>query len=195
MVRLMGLRDAMMADNLRAVAERERRARRGPTLVHAHNRHLQRDESLWLLPPGWGPLEGRTLRWWSAGAVVGAQLGDEYAFVASALGAAPHQGLDAPHPDTLEGILSTLPGNRYVVDSAGLARLSAPRGPEPVPRAGCRPTTATSRWTPAGCAVPTGSSLSSTSPRDRTRDPTARPRRPVPAVSGPSGASASGLTA
>ncbi|WP_436758862.1 erythromycin esterase family protein [Streptosporangium sp. V21-05] len=136
MVRLMGLRDAMMADNLRAVEERERRARRGPTLVYAHNRHLQRDESHWLLPPGWGPLEGRTLRWWSAGAVVGARLGDEYAFVASALGAAPHHGLDAPRPDTLEGILSTLPGNRYVVDSASLAEALGATGTEPAPRTG-----------------------------------------------------------
>ncbi|WP_329084838.1 MULTISPECIES: erythromycin esterase family protein [unclassified Streptosporangium] len=136
MVRLMGLRDAMMADNLLAIAERERQARRGPTLVHAHNRHLQRDESLWLLPPGWGPLEGRTLKWWSAGAVVAARLGDEYAFVASALGAATHQGLDAPEPDTLEGILSTLPGNRYVVDSASLAGALGATGTEPAPRTG-----------------------------------------------------------
>ncbi|MER5644307.1 erythromycin esterase family protein [Streptosporangium sp. NPDC002524] len=134
LVRLMGLRDAMMADNLWAVEERERRERRGPTLVYAHNRHLQRDESHWLLPPGWGPLEGRTLSWWSAGAVVAARLGDEYAFVASALGAAPHQGLDAPRPDTLEGILSTLPGNRYVVGSTSLAEALGATGTEPVPR-------------------------------------------------------------
>ncbi|MGC5010709.1 erythromycin esterase family protein [Streptosporangium sp. DT93] len=132
MVRLMGLRDAMMADNLLAVAEQ--RSRTGPTLVHAHNRHLQRNESLWRLPPGWGPLEGRTLRWWSAGAIVAERLGGAYAFVASALGAAPHRGLGAPHPDTPEGILSVLPGNRHVVDPKGLADALGAAGTEPVPR-------------------------------------------------------------
>ncbi|MEU4832236.1 erythromycin esterase family protein [Streptosporangium sp. NPDC023615] len=132
MVRLMGLRDAMMADNLLAVAEQ--RAGAGPTLVHAHNRHLQRDESLWRLPPGWGPLEGRTLRWWSAGAIVAERLGGAYAFVASALGAAPHHGLGVPHPGTLEGILSALPGNRHVVDPAGLTAALVAAGTQPVPR-------------------------------------------------------------
>ncbi|GAA3007122.1 erythromycin esterase family protein [Streptosporangium longisporum] len=132
MVRLMGLRDAMMADNLRAVAEQ--RSPIGPTLVHAHNRHLQRDESVWRLPPGWGPLEGRTLRWWSAGAIVSARLGDAYAFVASALGTAPLQGLGVPRPDTLEGMLSALPGNRHVIDPAGLAAALGAAGTRPAPR-------------------------------------------------------------
>ncbi|GAA3805707.1 erythromycin esterase family protein [Sphaerisporangium flaviroseum] len=118
-VRLMGLRDTMMADNLGAIVESQ--AQRGHTLVFAHNRHLQKDKSRWTLPPGWGSLEGRTLEWWSAGAIVSAQLGDQYAFVASALGAARGQGLNVPRADTLEGVLSTLPENRYVIDSARLA--------------------------------------------------------------------------
>ncbi|MET0994597.1 MAG: erythromycin esterase family protein, partial [Mycobacterium sp.] len=45
--RLTGLRDAMMADNLLDIAARE--ARRGPTLVFAHNRHLQKHPSFWQL--------------------------------------------------------------------------------------------------------------------------------------------------
>jgi erythromycin esterase-like protein len=110
--RLLGLRDAMMADNLKAVIAQE--VDRGPTLVFAHNRHLQRDRSTW-------QLAHLALEWWSAGAIVGAQLGPAYAFLAGDLGAAPGQGLDAPEPDTLEGVLSALTDDRCIVESRRLA--------------------------------------------------------------------------
>lgn len=117
--RLMRQRDAMMAENLRAVAAQE--ARRGPTLVFAQNLHLQKHRSEWLLPAGWGPLEGETLSWWSAGAIVSAQMGDRYAFLASALGSAPDQGLGVPEPDTLEGVFSAISEDRCIYDSKRLA--------------------------------------------------------------------------
>ncbi|MBO8184092.1 erythromycin esterase family protein [Streptomyces spirodelae] len=107
MARLLGLRDRMMAENLLAAAER------GPALVHAHNAHLQRDKSSMRL--GELPLE-----WWSAGALLSAQLGEEYAVVATALGTLRHQGVDAPPPDTVEGLLYALPEDRCVVDTARL---------------------------------------------------------------------------
>ncbi|MGP3925361.1 erythromycin esterase family protein [Streptomyces sp. 8N616] len=109
MTRLIGLRDSMMADNLLAVAERN------PTLVHAHNSHLQRDKStmrMWDQP---------LLEWWSAGALVNARVGKEYAFLATALGTIRHQGVDTPPPDTVEGLLYALPEDRYVVDAPRLA--------------------------------------------------------------------------
>ena len=90
MTRLSALRDAMMAANLRAVAER------GPALVFAHNLHLQRNKSF--MPLGDQPLE-----WWSAGAIASAHLGDRYAFLASAFGTVRHHGVDTPPPDTIEG--------------------------------------------------------------------------------------------
>ncbi|MFI6180263.1 erythromycin esterase family protein [Nonomuraea sp. NPDC051191] len=106
---LMSLRDTMMAGNLDAIVRRE--DRRGPTLVFAHNRHLQRDESrLWFA--------GEPLRWWSAGAVLAADLGDRYAFAAAGFGS---RGTDVPAPGTLEGILSALPEDRVVVDPRRLA--------------------------------------------------------------------------
>ncbi|MFJ8542230.1 erythromycin esterase family protein [Streptomyces sp. NPDC093586] len=119
MTRLCALRDSMMAHNLLAVAER------GPALVHAHNSHLQRDKSsmqMWQ-----GPVE-----WWSAGALVSARLGEEYAFVATALGTIRHRGVDTPPPDTVEGLLYALPEDRCVVDVSRLAAvlgdvLPAPR--------------------------------------------------------------------
>ncbi|MEV0383654.1 erythromycin esterase family protein [Nonomuraea sp. NPDC050643] len=110
--RLMGLRDAMMAENLLAVARQE--ARRGPVLVFAHNSHLQREKSTW-------QLADMALDWWSAGAITAARLGDEYAFLAMALGTAHRHGIGAPAPGTVEGLLSTLPGNRYAIDSRALA--------------------------------------------------------------------------
>ncbi|MFE9803843.1 erythromycin esterase family protein [Streptomyces goshikiensis] len=108
MARLCASRDMMMAHNLLAVAAR------GPALVHAHNSHLQREKSTMQM---WqGPVE-----WWSAGALVSAQLGAEYAFVATALGTLRHQGVDTPAPDTVEGALYALPEDRCVIDAPRLA--------------------------------------------------------------------------
>ncbi|MET9920237.1 erythromycin esterase family protein [Streptomyces sp. NPDC006435] len=118
MNRLVGLRDQMMAHNLLALAER------GPVLVHAHNSHLQREKSsmgMWQ-----GPVE-----WWSAGALAGAGLGGEYAFVATALGTIRHRGVDAPPPDTLEGLLHALPEDRCVVDARRLAAVLGDTPPAP----------------------------------------------------------------
>ncbi|MFG2589878.1 erythromycin esterase family protein [Streptomyces sp. NPDC048438] len=108
MTRLCALRDGMMAHNLLAVAAR------GPAFVHAHNSHLQREKSTMQM---WqGPVE-----WWSAGALVSARLGQDYAFVATALGTIRHRGVDAPPPDTVEGILYGLPEDRCVIDAPRLA--------------------------------------------------------------------------
>ncbi|MER7776548.1 erythromycin esterase family protein [Streptomyces sp. NPDC096191] len=119
MNRLLGVRDRMMAGNLLALAER------GRVLVHAHNSHLQRERSsmrMWQGP----------VAWWSAGALVNARLGAEYAFVATALGTIRHQGVDTPPPGTLEGHLYALPEDRCVVDAGRLA--SALGDPRPAAR-------------------------------------------------------------
>ncbi|MFE0877909.1 erythromycin esterase family protein [Streptomyces smyrnaeus] len=109
MARMVGLRDQMMADNLLALA------RRGPTLVHAHNGHLQREKSSMRMRDQ--PL----VEWFSAGALVSARLGEEYAFLATALGTLRHHGVDSPPPDTLEGLLYALPEDRHLVDVPRLA--------------------------------------------------------------------------
>ncbi|WP_060178408.1 erythromycin esterase family protein [Streptomyces sp. IMTB 1903] len=119
LARLTGLRDVMMADNLLALAER------GPTLVHAHNSHLQRERSSMRMG-------GRPLRWWGAGSIASARLGEDYAFFATALGTIRHRGVDAPQPGTLEGLLYALPDDLCVVDSPRLGAaladaLAAPR--------------------------------------------------------------------
>lgn len=114
MSRLSGLRDAMMAANLRAVAEH------GPALVFAHNLHLQRNRSVM-------SLGDQQLEMWSAGAITAARLGDRYAFLASAFGTV---GDDTPPPDTVEGILATLPWDTCLADGrrlAGAVTRAAPR--------------------------------------------------------------------
>ncbi|MGW7413377.1 erythromycin esterase family protein [Streptomyces sp. NPDC054863] len=74
---VIGVRGAMMAENLLALAASE--AGRGPCLVFAHNIHLQRNRSVM-------DFGGTELRWWSAGALVSASaVGDRYAFVAAHL--------------------------------------------------------------------------------------------------------------
>jgi erythromycin esterase-like protein len=118
MTRLCALRDVMMAHNLLAVADR------GPALVHAHNSHLQRVKSTMRM---WqGPVE-----WWSAGALVNARLGEEYAFVATALGTIRHRGVDTPPPDTVEGLLYALPEDRCVIDAPRLATALGDTPPAP----------------------------------------------------------------
>ena len=131
--RLMVQRDTMMSENLRAIAARE--AQRGPTLVFAQNAHLQKHRSGWLLPVEWGGMEGETLvSWWSAGAIAAAQMGNQYAFLATALGSAPHQGLGVPDPETLEGALYATVEDRCIFDSERLAETVRCRNPRLTPR-------------------------------------------------------------
>ncbi|WP_149180406.1 erythromycin esterase family protein [Streptomyces sp. TRM49041] len=118
MTRLVGVRDQMMAHNLLAVAAR------GPALVHAHNSHLQREKSTMRMG-------GMPLEWWSAGALVSARLGEGYAFVATALGTIRHREVDAPPPDTVEGLLYALPEDRCVVDAPRLSTVLGDMRPAP----------------------------------------------------------------
>ncbi|MFD2795326.1 erythromycin esterase family protein [Promicromonospora vindobonensis] len=106
---LLGVRDAMIAANLVSLAER------GSMLAYAHNTHLQRGKStmsMWDHP---------RLEWWGAGALVSAELGADYAFVATAVGTIRHQGVDTPPSDTVEGLLYRLPEDQVLVDPHRLA--------------------------------------------------------------------------
>jgi erythromycin esterase len=93
--RLLGLRDAMMADNLAYIAARERP--RGKVLAFAHNTHLQRGVAHW----HWG---AQSLIWSPAGAHLAAMLGDKYANIA--VGVAEMPGIPSPEPHTLEAKLT-----------------------------------------------------------------------------------------
>lgn len=94
--RLLSLRDGLMAQNL--IELRQAEARRGRTVLLAHNTHLQKHFAAWKL----GEMD---LGWIGAGAIVAALWGDKYVFVAGGLGSSEHLGLGEPEPDTHEGLL------------------------------------------------------------------------------------------
>jgi erythromycin esterase-like protein len=100
--RLLGMRDAMMAENLAYIVSRERG--RGKVLAFAHNSHLQRGQARW-------QLGGDLLTWWPAGAQLQEMLGSRYAVIGSALGVSDANGIRQPEAGTLE------------------ARMTAPAGP------------------------------------------------------------------
>ncbi|RSN52513.1 erythromycin esterase family protein [Actinomadura sp. WAC 06369] len=99
---LLGLRDALMAEHLRAIAAAEER--RGPCLVFAHNAHVQRARSHM---PWWGEEDG--LHWWSAGALTAASdLGGRYRLIVS------EHGGDGDADDSLQGVLAgAVPGRAF----------------------------------------------------------------------------------
>jgi erythromycin esterase-like protein len=96
---LLDIRSSMMAANLRALAEERK------VMAFAHNSHLQREKSSMRL----GDLHPQ---WWG----VGARLGDDYTFLSMAIGTYREHGVEAPPPDTVEGLLYARPDNPRVAD-------------------------------------------------------------------------------
>ncbi|MGW4115205.1 erythromycin esterase family protein [Actinosynnema sp. NPDC004786] len=101
---LLSLRAEMMADNLLAVLAREQD--RGPSLVFAHNVHLQRTTS----HMSFGEHEAS---WASAGALVALTLGERYLFVAT--DANPRSA-----PGTLQGELARATTRRALFPAGDL---------------------------------------------------------------------------
>ncbi|MEV8347459.1 erythromycin esterase family protein [Streptomyces niveus] len=108
----MGIRDAMMAANLDALATREHDRGHGPVLVFTHNEHLRRNAS-------------RNVRWSPAGAHLSRGLGPDYVAVATAIGSAPHRGIGEPPANTVEGLLAATVSAPRLVPLAELAQLVA----------------------------------------------------------------------
>jgi len=97
----LGLRDAMMADNLAYVVSRERG--RGKVLAFAHNSHLQRGKAQWQLGTD-------LLTWWPAGSHLDEIFGPRYAVIGSAVGVSDANGIGQPQAGTLEARLTAGPG-------------------------------------------------------------------------------------
>lgn len=93
---LLATRDTLMARNLLDIRGVE--AGRGPTMVFAHNLHLQRNGSAWTLA-------GHHARWFGAGSIVDSLRTEGYVFVAGSLGRSAVIDLGEPDPDTFEGQL------------------------------------------------------------------------------------------
>ena len=95
--RMCATRDVLMAENLLDIRDAERR--RGATLVFAHNAHLQRNLSTMRL----GPMD---LSWFSAGAIVGSMLGDQYRVIIGRQNAGDSWSLTKPTtPDPADAVL------------------------------------------------------------------------------------------
>jgi len=101
LVRGLGLRDAMMADNLEYMVSREHG--RGKVLAFAHNSHLKRGKAEWQLGTD-------LLTWWPAGAHLSEIFGPRYAVIGSAVGVSDANGIGQPQVGTLEARLTAVPG-------------------------------------------------------------------------------------
>ncbi len=101
LVALLGIRDALMADNLAYAVSRERG--RGKVMVFAHNSHLQRGTARW-------QLGADALTWWPAGSHLTEMLGPRYAVIGSAVGVSEANGIGQPEAGTLEARLTAALG-------------------------------------------------------------------------------------
>ncbi|MGH4025346.1 MAG: erythromycin esterase family protein [Pseudonocardiaceae bacterium] len=107
---MLSLRTEMMADNLLAIVAQEQRG--GPSLVFAHNVHLQRVQ-----PHTQGGEDD--VSWCSAGALVGLTLGERYVFLAT--DANPHS-----EPGTLQGVLAEATTRRALFPAQALRAALSP---------------------------------------------------------------------
>lgn len=110
-IRLMEIRDAMMADILSSIVLRERS--RGKVLAFAHNSHLKRGRSEWLF--------GEQLNiWWPAGAHLADMLGERYVMIGVGVGASDAMNIGQPEPATLEAALTASAGPvRFIPTHSG----------------------------------------------------------------------------
>src|SRR6266567_3434979 len=98
---LLGIRAAMMAENLAYIVSREQG--RGNVLVFAHNSHLKRGKVQWQ----WG---NETVIWWPVGSHPHETFGRRYAVIGSAVGESLANGIGQPEAGTLEARLTSAPG-------------------------------------------------------------------------------------
>jgi erythromycin esterase-like protein len=110
--RLLGIRDAMMADNLAYIVARERDW--GKALASAHNVHMQRGKAQMQFGAG-------VHMWWPVGAHLNEMFGPHYVVIGSAVGESEANGIGQPEIGTLEGLLTAAPGPaRFIPTHRGL---------------------------------------------------------------------------
>lgn len=98
---LLGMRAAIMADNLSYIVSRERG--RGRVLAFAHNTHLRRGSAQW-------QLGAEPVVWWTAGAHLNDAFGRNYAVIGTAVGVSEANGIGQPEAGVLEERLTAAPG-------------------------------------------------------------------------------------
>ena len=104
--RLLGIRDAIMAENLEYIVSRERD--RGKVLVFAHNNHLKRSKVQW---QWWN----ETLIWCPVGSHLHEMFGPRYVVIGSAVGESSANGIGQPEAGTLEARLTATSGPALLI--------------------------------------------------------------------------------
>ena len=99
---LLGIRDALMADNLAYIVSRERG--RGKVLAFAHNSHLQHGQAVW-----------PQYTFWPAGSHLNEIFGSRYAVIGSAVAVSDANGIGRPEAGSLEARLTALPGTAVFI--------------------------------------------------------------------------------
>jgi erythromycin esterase-like protein len=105
-VKLLGIRDALMGDNLAYMVSREHG--RGKVLAFAHNSHLRRGQAEL-------PLGDEVYTWWPAGAYLNEMFGPRYVVIGTAVGESLANGIGQPEACTLEARLTAVPGPARVI--------------------------------------------------------------------------------
>ena len=121
--RLLGIRDACMADNLAYILSCERG--RGRILAYAHNSHLQKGRMQW-------QFGDELFTWWPAGSHLKEMLGEWYASIGSAVGVSDANGIGRPEAGTLEALLTAAPGPCRFISTRRVQELSASQAALPV---------------------------------------------------------------
>jgi erythromycin esterase-like protein len=95
----LGIRAAMMAENLAYILSREQG--RGNVLIFAHNSHLKRGKVQW---------GNEASIWWPVGSHLHEMFGHRYAVIGSAVVSSPANGIGQPEAGTLEARFTSAPG-------------------------------------------------------------------------------------
>ncbi len=114
--RLLGIRDACMAENLAYILSCERG--RGRVLAYAHNSHLKKGRMQW-------QFGSELFAWWPAGSHLNEMLGQSYAVIGSAVGISNENGIGRPEAGSLEAMLTAMPGPGRFISTQWVQELSA----------------------------------------------------------------------
>ncbi|HNX08683.1 MAG TPA: erythromycin esterase family protein [Methanothrix sp.] len=116
-VRLMSIREAMMASNLKYILSRQPEG--GKVFLFAHNSHLQRGKARW-------QLGADMLEWWPVGSHLCELLGPSYAAIGLGIVSSCSHAISEPESGTLEAMLSCARGQGRLLPT-GLGKGLSPK--------------------------------------------------------------------
>lgn len=106
---LLGIRDSIIADNIKYIYEREKH--KGKILLFAHNSHLQRSKAIW----PW-------YEFWPAGALLNDIFGSKYFVIGSSIGISEANGISKPEEGTLENVFMTSESSDFFISTKNFSK-------------------------------------------------------------------------